>query len=221
MTPRLDTLPEPQRLLWESLRPSISLGMVLYGGTAVALRLGHRISVDFDFFSEKPLQKEKIWSTFAFMKSVDVLQDQPDTLTVLAKSTVAPGSVVKISFFGAIKFGRVGIPDTTLDGIIQIASLDDLMATKLKVLLQRVEAKDYRDIAAMIRAGVSLAKGFASASEMYGMSFQPMEGLKALTYFKGGDLNTLSAEDRETLVQAARDIHTLPQSAILDYKLAL
>jgi hypothetical protein len=32
-----------------------------------------------------------------------------------------------------------------------------LMATKLKVVLRRAEAKDYRDIAAMIKAGVNLS----------------------------------------------------------------
>jgi hypothetical protein len=53
------------------------------------------------------------------------------------------------------------------------------MSTKLKVLLQRVEAKDYIDIAAMTGAGVSLAKGLASAKLMYGHSFQPSECLKA------------------------------------------
>lgn len=31
------------------------LGFALYGGTAIALRLGHRTSVDFDFFNDRPL----------------------------------------------------------------------------------------------------------------------------------------------------------------------
>ena len=37
--------------------------------------------------------------------------------------------------------------------------LDDLMATKVKVVLPRAEAKDYRDVAAMLNAGVSLSRG--------------------------------------------------------------
>jgi hypothetical protein len=37
------------------LGPARSLGFVLYGGAAIALRLGHRQSVDFDFFSSRPL----------------------------------------------------------------------------------------------------------------------------------------------------------------------
>jgi predicted nucleotidyltransferase component of viral defense system len=51
--------------------------------------------------------------------------------------------------------------------VLNVASLDDLMATKLKVLLQRIEAKDYKDIAAMLEAGAFLARGRAGASQMY------------------------------------------------------
>ena len=37
-----EILPEAQRRLWPELRPTVQLGLVLYGGTAIALRLGHR-----------------------------------------------------------------------------------------------------------------------------------------------------------------------------------
>jgi predicted nucleotidyltransferase component of viral defense system len=42
----------------------------------------------------------------------------------------------------------------TLDGIISVASLTDLLATKLTVILQRAEAKDYIEIAALIGANI-------------------------------------------------------------------
>ena len=47
--PRLDVLPEPQQRLWYKLG-GIPAEFALYGGTAIALHLGHRQSVDFDFF---------------------------------------------------------------------------------------------------------------------------------------------------------------------------
>ncbi|WP_373321508.1 nucleotidyl transferase AbiEii/AbiGii toxin family protein [Rivihabitans pingtungensis] len=40
------------------LAQASKLGFVLYGGTAIALRLGHRESVDFDFFSDRPLDRD-------------------------------------------------------------------------------------------------------------------------------------------------------------------
>ena len=52
-SPHFSILPVAQKQLWEKLSPAGELGFVLYGGTAIALRLGHRVSVDFDFFSEK------------------------------------------------------------------------------------------------------------------------------------------------------------------------
>jgi hypothetical protein len=49
--PRLDIVPPPQRRLWDELA-AVPAAFVLYGGTAVALQLGHRTSVDFDFFRQ-------------------------------------------------------------------------------------------------------------------------------------------------------------------------
>lgn len=97
-----------------------------------------------------------------------------------------------------------------------MASLDDLMATKVKTVMQRIEAKDYRDVAALLRAGVSLPCALASASQMYGSAnFQPSESLKALVYFKGGDLETLSQQDKQVLVEAVGAVRDLPRVEIL------
>lgn len=94
------------------------------------------------------------------------------------------------------------------------------MATKVKVVLQRVEVKDYRDLAAMIRSGVSLDRGMAAARKIYGGNFQPSESLKAMTYFEGGDLRELSKSDRETLVTAVRQVRELPNVQILSSALS-
>src|SRR5215475_12554990 len=55
--PRLDILPDAQRELWPQLSAAPRLSFVLYGGTAVALHLGHRTSVDFDFVRSAPLDE--------------------------------------------------------------------------------------------------------------------------------------------------------------------
>jgi hypothetical protein len=107
------------------------------------------------------------------------------------------------------------------DGALQVAALDDLMATKVKVVLQRIEAKDYRDIAAMVKVGVSLSKGLSAAREMYGHSFQPSESLKAMVYFEGGDLHTLTQNEKETLIAAASAVRDLPNVEIVSRELAL
>jgi hypothetical protein len=218
--PRLDILPAAQKRLWPDFRPLAGLGFVLYGGTAIALRLGHRTSVDFDFFTEKPLNKDKLRQDLAFLRKAPVLQDSPDTLTVLVSGKPSATDSVKVSFFGSIDFGRVGEPEQTEDNVLQVASLEDLLALKLKVILQRVEAKDYRDIEAIVKSGVRLDQGLGAARALYGSAFQPAESLKALVYFEGGDLAALPADIKKTLIDAARQVRQLPVVSVLSRFLA-
>ena len=214
-TPHLGILPLAQRQLWPELKGALGLGFVLYGGTAIALRLGHRQSVDFDFFCKAPLNHEAMHAAMPFLARATVLQDEKNAFSVLVPSTAPGSSYVKVSFFGTIEFGRVGEPNKTEDGVLLVASLDDLMATKVKVVLQRAEAKDYRDIAHMVRSGVSLARGLAAARAMFGPNFQPSESLKALVFFKDGDLNQLSKDEKDMLTTAVDAVRDLPSVAIL------
>lgn len=209
LEPYWDILPTAQKQLWNDLAETVALGFVLYGGTAIALRLGHRVSVDFDFFTDKPLDETKLRQTLRVFARSETLQQSADTLTVLARPTVN-AAPVKISFFGAIDFGRIGIPTHTADGVLQVASVEDLLATKLKIILQRIEAKDYQDMAALLRSGASLPQGLAAARLMFGNTFQPSEALKALTWFRGGDLDTLPLADRRILVEASSQTGDLP-----------
>ena len=218
--PRMEILPPSQQRLWPALRTARDLGFVLYGGTAIALRLGHRPSVDFDFFSEQPLDRSAVRAALPFMDQATVLQDARDTLSVLVPYGDAAHTHVKVSFFGEIAVGRVGVPEVTADGVLMVASLADLMATKLKVVLQRAEVRDYRDIAAMLKASASLPHGLAAAREIFGPSFQPSESLKALAYYADGELYTLSESEKTTLVDAVSAVRELPTVAILSHRLA-
>jgi hypothetical protein len=217
-TPYLGILPPVQREIWPRLHPVVQEGFVLYGGTAIALRIGHRQSVDFDFFTDHPLDKDRIFSRFSFLDQGTVIQDEPETLSV---SVPGNGEWVKISFFGGIHFGRVGLPESTKDDVLLVASFDDLMATKVKTILQRISAKDYQDIAAMLLAGVSLSRGLGAARILFGRHFSPNESLKALTYFKGGDLDVLDQKTRNILVQAAKEVDAIEDVQILSNSLGV
>ena len=206
LVPRLETLPSAQRKLWVELA-AVSPRFVLYGGTALALRLGHRASVDFDFFSSDPLDRPAL-ERLPFVAGAQVLQDQSDTWTV----SVDRGAPIKVSFFGPIGFGRVGEPEGTEIGVT-VASLLDLGATKLKVLLQRVEAKDYLDVAALLRAGVPLPDMLRAARALFGEAFNPLAAQKTLGWFEGGDLSSLDVPTRDLLVRVSledADLSPLP-----------
>jgi hypothetical protein len=215
LDPKFDVLPAAQQQIWNALAAAPRLGFVLYGGTAIALHLGHRRSIDFDFFRSDPLDKNQIRAEFAFVKGAAVLQDTPDTQVILAETAAG---LVKISFFGSIGFGRVDDPVLTRDGVLLVASLNDLMATKLKATLDRAEAKDYRDIAAMISAGASLSAGLSAFKQMF--NGEPAQILRAIGYFKDGDLNTLSQADQQLLRSARDSVDLLPDVPLKSLSLA-
>lgn len=219
-TPCMDILSPAQKRLWSTLRNAPNLGFTLYGGTAIALRLGHRNSVDFDFFSEKPLDREAIKAAFSFVEQSTTRRDERNTWVLDVPYADSQRSHVQVAFFGTLDFGRVGEPDFTDDGVLQVAALDDLMAAKVKVVLQRAEAKDYRDVAAMINAGVSLSHGLSSARLFFGPNFQPSESLKALVYFNDGDLHTLTKAEKKTLVDAVKAVRDLPEVTLRSISLS-
>jgi hypothetical protein len=188
------------------------MGFTLYGGTAIALQLGHRQSVDFDLFTDRYLNESVIFKKMPFLKRAQVIQASENTLTMVYP---VDKEHVKISMFGGIAFGRVGSPLVADSNELPVASLDDLMATKLKVILQRAEKKDYMDIAEMIRSGVSLEKGIGSACSMFGKTFPPKDCLAALTYFKDGDLETLSKKDMETLFRQSSKVTEIHPQRII------
>ena len=79
LAPNFARLPPAQQRLWPELRPSVGLGFVLYGGTAISLHLGHRRSVDFDFFPDRALAQDEIRAAFALSRRAATLQESRDT----------------------------------------------------------------------------------------------------------------------------------------------
>jgi Nucleotidyl transferase AbiEii toxin, Type IV TA system len=209
--PHWEVLPRAQKEIWPALGWTTANRFVLYGGTAIALRCGHRTSIDFDFFTDQLLNQSTILQELRkSATTLRVVQDEKSSLTVVTE----PGSV-RLSFFGALGMGRVGTPTLTEDGIVLVASNLDLLGTKLKVIMQRAESKDYSDIAQLIGAGVSLIQGLGAARSLYGSAFAPAECLRALTFFDDGDLAKVNAETRDFLrTEAARASKVFPIPSI-------
>jgi len=205
LNPQVSILPPSQRIFWAEEK-RLPEHFVLYGGTALALRLGHRQSIDFDFFSSQPLDAAQLSTTLPFLDQAEVLQSEPETLVV----RIDRGGPVTVSLFGALSFGQLAAPDPLPAAGVRVASLVDLLATKLKAVFQRSEAKDYIDIAAIIEAGVPLATGLAGARALFGPHFNVALPLKALTYFGDGDLATVPRTARELLIDSVKAVQELP-----------
>jgi len=207
LTPNLDILPRAQRRLWMELKDT-PRSFVLYRGTALALRLGHRHSEDFDFFCNRLFHPSKLLDAAVYLKNAEISQLEENTLTVI----VDRGGPVKVSFFGGLNLNRVQDPDIIEENGIQVASMLDVVATKLKTVQQRAQARDYMDIAAALNAGLDLVEALAAAEIIYGKGFNGALSLKALTFFEDGDLPSLRPETRNKLSEAATsvDLRRLP-----------
>jgi len=207
--PKLNILPAPQRHLWEELR-TVPPNFVLYGGTALALQLGHRTSIDFDFFNDCAFEPAELFAAAPFLETAVITQQTPNTLSAI----VERGGPVHISFFALPNLGRLAPPLVCPDSGVRVASLRDLSGTKVAVVQQRAEAKDYLDIDAILQDGhIDLGTALAAARAIYGPKFNPQITLKALSYFGDGNLPTLPREVQDRLAEAARrvDLDHLPE----------
>jgi hypothetical protein len=195
----LEILPKAQREFWKNLAGMVPAHFVLYGGTAVALRLGHRHSVDFDFFSDKRFNFDLLSTSMPALKRATTLERRLNTLIA---SMSMPSGDVKLSFFGGLAIGRVGEPDPVQDRVA-VASPLDLLATKLKALHDRIEAKDYLDIEALLKSGLTLSQGIAAATSLFGRSLNPLDTAKAVGWFRDGGLDQILSRRTMRFLAAA------------------
>jgi hypothetical protein len=142
-SPRLEILPAAQRRLWGEL-VELPEEFVLYGGTAVALHLGHRHSIDFDFFSNRALNVPALETGVSFLAGARIVQRGHNTLSAI----IQRGGRVQTSFFGVPNLPRLEQPHVSKDNNLKIASLLDLAGTKASVVQVRAEAKEHRLVVA-------------------------------------------------------------------------
>lgn len=211
--PKLEILPPAQRRLWDELRQAPH-EFVLYGGTAVALHLGHRQSVDFDFFGDLEFDPDRLLNAIPFLAGAEIVQREQGALTV----RVDRGGGVLVSFFAAPELGRIEAPLIAPGNGVRVAGLLDLAGTKADVVQKRAEAKDYVDLDAIARAGVGLDVALAAARAIQGPRFNPQITLKALSFFEDGNLRALPADLKRRLQDAVRQINIdqLPLLAAID-----
>jgi hypothetical protein len=206
--PRLDILPDSQRRLWPEL-DSIPTDFVLYGGTGLALQLGHRISEDFDFFSSSSFDPERLRSRLPFFRDLD--PSDPDVWVHRKRDNleafVNRGGVVKVAFFGGLDtLRRVEDPRLAAGSRVQVASLVDLAGMKMRVIQMRATWKDYVDIHTLVAHGVDLATGLAAAKAI-DKQFDPAISVRALQFYGDGTLNRVPIAMQRDLIRWAQSIN--------------
>ena len=195
-------LPKEQLELYPHLKTITDLGFTLFGGTAIALQLGHRMSVDFDFFTSKNI--EHLHSDLSKLGNIKVNKIIQQDETSLVFQT--PNNV-KVSLFGEIDFVELANKFKTDDGVLELADLQALLTTKLKVICDRAEYKDYFDITKILQTKkVSLEDGLSGVVRYFGDKFPLINIVKGLNYFEDGDLHRLTQEDKKFLQDVTNKI---------------
>lgn len=152
-------------------------GYYLVGGTALALQIGHRVSIDFDFFSNKPLEDTlfvKVEKIFAG-KKLEISVNNADELTVFID-----GIKVSIIYY---PFGLL-LPLLDFENM-SMASAKEIGAMKAYTVGRRGNFKDYVDLYYILSEGVDTIEGIISSAERkYKDVFNTRLFLEQLVYFK-------------------------------------
>lgn len=149
----------------------------LSGGTALALQIGHRISVDFDLFSDKEISK----SLFSKLKAIfdgkqfHILVNNTDELTV-----TADGAGTKLTF---LHYPFPAIRDFVVFEGTKLLGIEEIAATKAYTIGRRGSFKDYVDLYFVVFEGYSnLPKIIEIAEKKYGDEFNARLFLEQLLY---------------------------------------
>lgn len=149
----------------------------LAGGTALALELGHRISLDFDFYIEEELDPETLLQDFQkHFKNVQLIREAKNTLILSIDNT----EVSLFSYPYPLISPLIKIPE------VNLASMEDICAMKIVAIIQRGTKRDFIDIYFLTKR-FGLERIFALTQKKYKGLFNKYLALQALTYFTDAD----------------------------------
>lgn len=157
------------------LLQSFSDDFFLAGGTAVALHLGHRRSIDFDLFTPGEIHRLRIRNRIqSYGFTIErVIYEAFDQLHIFIKS-------VKLTFFS---FPYPVPHPCDFDGIITLPELLDLAAMKAFALGGRAKWKDYVDLYFILKEHYTLGQISSRARQIFGSSFNEKLFREQLCYF--------------------------------------
>lgn len=171
----LHTLPAPARqLLGQIGQLESAAEFYLAGGSAAALHLGHRISVDLDFFCRQNFQPEPLVQQVASLGHLVIQQQSPSTVLGLLND-------VRVSFF-AYPY-PVLEPCVPCEGA-PVASLLDISLMKWIAVAQRGRKRDFVDLFFICQSGRALASLLKEIPRKFPeITYPAYHLLRSLTYF--------------------------------------
>jgi len=175
-----EILSAAQLTLAETILPDFPK-FYLCGGTALALQIGHRKSIDFDLATPEEIRPESI------LRALQAKGHFPEhTLTATADELTIIVQGVKLSFFSfpfpirpTVDWARAGI---------RLADIASIGAMKAYALGRRSKWKDYVDLYFLLRDYTPLAELILHAKELFRGAFNAKLFLEQLCYFDDVDM---------------------------------
>jgi hypothetical protein len=178
----------------------------LAGGTALALHLGHRRSVDLDFFSAEPFDENTLIANLGNLPQISVLSTSPHTVYLHVSST-------KVSFIGYDY--PLLFPLARFQGL-HVADVRDIACMKLSALASRGSRRDFVDLYVVAREyGIPQLLGLFQ-QKFIKTNFSVLHLHKSLTYFADAEkepmpdmLQLLAWKDvKEFFLREVRKLHS-------------
>lgn len=148
----------------------------LVGGTAIALHIGHRESIDFDLFKLADLRKNDIYKKVTVSKfGYKFGYENYEQLNLIINQ-------VKFTFFS---FPHKIPTNSGIKGVLKMPDLLTLAAMKAFALGRRAKWKDYLDLYFILKDFYSFQEITDKAIELFGEMFSEKLFKMQLGYFKG------------------------------------
>ena len=155
----------------------------LAGGTALALHLGHRRSVDLDFFRAESFDPGELIRALDRGGTLAVRRAERDTLTVEING-------VATSFF-AYPHALVQ-PPAASPWSVRLAAVGDIAAMKLSAIAGRGSRKDFVDLYFICREVMSLARALQLFEKKFrNVPYERYHVLKSLTFFDDAEAEVM------------------------------
>ena len=155
----------------------------LVGGTALALQLGHRISIDIDLFTQKDFDTKKLFLKLNKQFKISDLTEDTNTLNFNIIFPEKSDNIIKIDL---IKYSYPLINPIFEIDKIRLLSVEDIIPMKLSAVAGRGSKKDFYDIFYLLKS-YSLNKMFKLFKKKF-PNTNEFHILKSLTYFEDAEI---------------------------------
>lgn len=149
---------------------------VLVGGTALALQIGHRNSIDLDFFGKKEIDEELYVEELKKFGNVEILKVSKNILITSVNG-------IKTDF---VNYTYPWISEKLVVENVSLASKQDISAMKLNAISGRGSKKDFIDLYFLLKE-FSLIEMIGFYREKY-TNHSEFGMLKSITYFEDAEL---------------------------------